>query len=140
MIALRLLNWLFITSTLEDKYEEDGGKKTYNMYKRGDLLIVSRTLFKHFGIYLGEGRVAHFIPDILPAFTKEKSLVEKMVTNERLILGVLAKLASVRVDSLTDFAYSVDIEINSTDGMVSVPPLNEEEVAQRAEKLIGSFS
>ncbi|XP_056335669.1 lecithin retinol acyltransferase family protein [Danio aesculapii] len=141
MIALKLLNWFFITSTIEEEYEEDREKKTYNdsLYKRGDLLIVSRTLFKHFGIYLGEGRVAHFIPDILPAFTNEKSAVEKMVTNERLILGVLAKLASVRVDSLADFAYGADIEVNSTDSMVSVPPLYGEEVVQRAEKLIGSF-
>uniref|UniRef100_A0A673GKD6 LRAT domain-containing protein n=1 Tax=Sinocyclocheilus rhinocerous TaxID=307959 RepID=A0A673GKD6_9TELE len=128
MIALRLLNFFFITSTLEDEYEEDRRKKTYDvsLYKRGDLLEVSRTLFKHFGIYLGEGRVAHCIPDILPVFTKEKSIVEQMVTNERLILGVLAKAASVRVDSLADFAYGDCIQVNEMDSMVS--------------KLIGSFS
>lgn len=82
MIALRLFNLFFITSTLEDECEEDRKMKTYDisLYKRGDLLVVSRTLFKHFGIYLGEGRVAHFIPDILPVFTKEKSIVSKMVT------------------------------------------------------------
>ncbi|XP_073698429.1 lecithin retinol acyltransferase [Garra rufa] len=142
MIALRLLNFFFITSTLENESEEDRRKKTYNdsLYKRGDLLEVSRTLFKHFGIYLGEGRVAHFIPDILPVFTKEKSIVEQMVTNERLILGVLAKTASVRVDSLADFAFGDQIQVNKTDSMVSVRPLNGEEVARRAEKLIGSFS
>uniref|UniRef100_A0A672PZN8 LRAT domain-containing protein n=1 Tax=Sinocyclocheilus grahami TaxID=75366 RepID=A0A672PZN8_SINGR len=117
-------------------------KKTYDisLYKRGDLLEVSRTLFKHFGIYLGEGRVAHFIPDILPVFTKEKSITEQMVTNERLILGVLAKAASVRVDSLVDFAYGDCIQVNKIDSMVSVQPLNGEEVARRSEKLIGSFS
>lgn len=142
MIALRLLNFFFITSTLEDEYEEDRRKENYDvsLYKCGDLLEVSRTLFKHFGFYLGEGRVAHFIPDILPVFTKEKSIVEQMVTNERLILGVLAKAASVRVDSLADFAYGDQIQVNKTDSMVSVQPLNGEEVARRAEKLIGSFS
>ncbi|XP_048051466.1 lecithin retinol acyltransferase family protein [Megalobrama amblycephala] len=142
MIALRLFNLFFITSTLEDECKEDRGMKTYDisLYKRGDLLVVSRTLFKHFGIYLGEGRIAHFIPDILPVFTKEKSIVAKMVTNKRLIFGVLAKAASVRVDSLADFAYGAQIQVNSTDSMVSVQPLNGEEVAQRAEKLIGSFS
>lgn len=142
MIALRLLNFFFITSTLEEEYEEDRRKKTYDvsLYKRGDLLEVSRTLFKHFGIYLGEGHVAHFIPDILPVFTKEKSIVEQMVTNKRLILGVLAKTANVRVDSLVDFAYGDQIQVNKTDIMVSVQPLNGDEVARRADKLIGSFS
>ncbi|XP_067260908.1 lecithin retinol acyltransferase family protein [Chanodichthys erythropterus] len=138
MIALRLFNLFFITSTLEDECEDDRGMKTYDisLYKRGDLLVVSRIFFKHLGIYLGEGRVAHFIPDILPVFTKEKSIVAKMVTNKRLIFGVLAKAASVRVDSLADFAYGAQIQVNSTD---SVQPLNGEEVAQRSEKLIGSF-
>ncbi|XDV14988.1 hypothetical protein PO909_015143 [Leuciscus waleckii] len=63
-----------------------------------------------------------------------------MVTNKRLIFGVLAKAASVRVDPLADFAYGAQIQVNSTDSMVSVQPLIGEEVAQRAEKLIGSFS
>lgn len=52
----------------------------------------------------------------------------------------MAKVASVRVDSLADFAYGAQIQVNSTDSMVSVQPLNGEEVAQRAERLIGSFS
>ncbi|XP_051993308.1 lecithin retinol acyltransferase family protein [Xyrauchen texanus] len=142
MIPLNLLNLFFITSTLDDECEEHTGMKTYDvsLYKRGDLLEVPRTLFKHFGIYLGEDRVVHLIPDVLPVFTRERSIVGQAVTNDRLILGVLAKVASVRVDSVVDFAYGAPIQVNRMDSTVSVQPLTGEEVAQRAEKLIGSVS
>uniref|UniRef100_A0A3Q3Q150 LRAT domain-containing protein n=1 Tax=Monopterus albus TaxID=43700 RepID=A0A3Q3Q150_MONAL len=107
---------------------------------RGDLLEVPRTLFTHFGIYLGDNRVAHLIPDILPLISKNKSAIAKMVTNNRLLLGVIAKVASVRVDSVEDFAYGSEILVNHMDKVCSQPPLDGDEVAQRAEKLLGSVS
>ncbi|XP_008633941.1 PREDICTED: lecithin retinol acyltransferase, partial [Corvus brachyrhynchos] len=74
-------------------------------FKRGDLLEVPRTLFIHFGIYLGENRVAHLMPDILPTITGDRRQIQQVETNKRLILGVIARTASVRVDTVEDFAY-----------------------------------
>ncbi|KAM9425408.1 lecithin retinol acyltransferase-like [Pholidichthys leucotaenia] len=107
-------------------------------FSRGDLLEVPRTLFTHFGIYLGDGRVAHLIPDILPALTADRRRIREMVTNTRLLLGVLSKRASVRVDSVEDFAYGAGILTNAMDRAVRRGPLPEEEVARRAERLVGS--
>uniref|UniRef100_A0A8C6S669 Lecithin retinol acyltransferase b, tandem duplicate 2 n=1 Tax=Neogobius melanostomus TaxID=47308 RepID=A0A8C6S669_9GOBI len=104
-------------------------KYDLSLYKPGDLLEVPRTLFTHFGIYLGDNRVAHLIPDILPALTKDGQKIGKMVTNNRLILGVITKTASVRVDTVVDFAYGSEILINHMDS-----------VARRAEKLLGSVT
>lgn len=74
MFPLQLLALLFISSLKQDpkekrrqkegeeEEEEDRqrGQKTESKYdlvfSRGDLLEVSRTLFTHFGIYLGGGR------------------------------------------------------------------------------------
>uniref|UniRef100_A0A3B4B7R0 LRAT domain-containing protein n=1 Tax=Periophthalmus magnuspinnatus TaxID=409849 RepID=A0A3B4B7R0_9GOBI len=107
-------------------------------FKRGDLLEVPRTLFIHFGIYLGGGRVAHFIPDIMPVISSDPKKIQKMVTNTRLILGVLLKRGSVRVDSVEDFAYGSEILVNPTDKVCSsLPPLDPEAVALRAERLRG---
>lgn len=111
-----------------------------SLYKRGDLLEVPRTLFTHFGIYLGDNRVAHLIPDILPAITKNKSSIAKMVTNNRLLMGVIAKVASVRVDSVADFAYGSEILVNHTDRVCKQAALDGDEVARRAEKLLGSVT
>ncbi|XP_062311708.1 lecithin retinol acyltransferase-like [Osmerus eperlanus] len=108
-------------------------------YQRGDLLEVPRTLFIHFGIYLGENRVAHLIPDILPVLTSDKSQTQVMVTNTRLLLGVLSKNASIRVDSVEDFAYGGCILINAMDSTLQKRPLENEEVAQRAENLVGAI-
>ncbi|XP_073432510.1 lecithin retinol acyltransferase-like isoform X3 [Dendrobates tinctorius] len=108
--------------------------------KRGDLLQVPRTLFIHFGIYLGNNKVAHLMPDILPAISEDKYLTGKVVTNKRLILGVLAKVASIRVDTVQDFAYGGSIIVNHMDKSFKTKPLSNEEVAQRAEKLVGSTS
>lgn len=127
----------------EDEEEDDDKDKAklreydLSLYKRGDLLEVPRTLFTHFGIYLGDDRVAHMIPDILPVFTSNRKLIATMVTNMRLILGAIAKAASVRVDSVKDFAYGGDIIVNPMDKMCSRGPLDGEEVGRRAEKLIG---
>ncbi len=92
-------------------------------------LFIDWTFWRYPGLFKKRICVAHFIPDILPVFTKEKSIIEQMVTNERLILGVLAKAASFCVNSLVDFAYGDQIQVNKTDSMVSVQPLNGEELA-----------
>ncbi|XP_068569208.1 lecithin retinol acyltransferase [Cebidichthys violaceus] len=109
-------------------------------FRRGDLLEVPRTLFTHFGIYLGDDRVAHLIPDILPALTADSRQIQAMVTNARLLLGVLSKRAAVRVDCVEDFAYGAGILLNAMDRAVLRSPLSEEEVARRAERLVGSVS
>ena len=109
-------------------------------FQRGDLLEVPRTLFTHFGIYLGDNRVAHLIPDILPALTADSRQIQEMVTNTRLLLGVLSNRASIRVDSVEDFAYGACILLNAMDRAVRRSPLPGEEVARRAERLVGSVS
>ncbi|XP_045073495.1 lecithin retinol acyltransferase-like [Coregonus clupeaformis] len=146
MFPLTLLSLLFITPQTDDKKEkektlattkEEAPSKYDSMFQRGDLLKVPRTLFTHFGIYLGGGKVAHLIPDILPMVSEDEEAVREMVTNNRLILGVIAKCASVRVDTVEDFAYGSEIIVNPMDKVCSRPPLKGEEVAGRAEKLQG---
>ncbi|XP_072513433.1 lecithin retinol acyltransferase [Salminus brasiliensis] len=105
--------------------------------QRGDLLEVPRTLFIHFGIYLGDGKVAHLIPDILPALTSDQRRIRRAVSNKRLLLGVIYKCATIRVDSLEDFAYGSPVLLNTMDCALRRRPLTSEEVALRAEKLIG---
>ncbi|NXR06961.1 LRAT acyltransferase, partial [Semnornis frantzii] len=107
-------------------------------FKRGDLLEVPRTLFVHFGIYLGENRVAHLMPDILPAITGDRQQIQQVVTNKRLILGVITKTASIRVDTVEDFAYGGSILVNHMDRLFEDQVLGSEEAARRAEKLVGA--
>ncbi|NWW34249.1 LRAT acyltransferase, partial [Panurus biarmicus] len=107
-------------------------------FKRGDLLEVPRTLFIHFGIYLGENRVAHLMPDILPSITGDRRQIQQVVTNKRLILGVIARTASVRVDTVEDFAYGGSILVNHMDRLFEDQVLSSEEAARRAEKLVGA--
>ncbi|XP_058694942.1 lecithin retinol acyltransferase [Poecile atricapillus] len=107
-------------------------------FKRGDLLEVPRTLFIHFGIYLGENRVAHLMPDILPSITSDRRQIQQVVTNKRLILGVIARTASVRVDTVEDFAYGGSILVNHMDRLFEDQVLGSEEAARRAEKLVGT--
>ncbi|NXU43821.1 LRAT acyltransferase, partial [Drymodes brunneopygia] len=109
-------------------------------FKRGDLLEVPRTLFIHFGIYLGENRVAHLMPDILPAISADRRQIQQVVTNKRLILGVIARTASVRVDTVEDFAYGGSILVNHMDRLFEDQDrvLGSEEAARRAEKLVGT--
>ncbi|NWS23640.1 LRAT acyltransferase, partial [Polioptila caerulea] len=107
-------------------------------FKRGDLLEVPRTLFIHFGIYLGENRVAHLMPDILPSITSDRRQIQQVVTNKRLILGVIARTASVRVDTVEDFAYGGSILVNHMDRLFEDQVLSSEEAAHRAEKLVGA--
>ncbi|CAJ1052579.1 lecithin retinol acyltransferase a [Xyrichtys novacula] len=107
--------------------------------RRGDLLEVPRTLFTHYGIYLGDNRVAHLIPDILPVFTSDQKLISSVITNKRLILGCMYRCATVRVDTLEDFAYGSSILVNRTDKMMKNQAFANEDVAKRAEKLIGGI-
>lgn len=103
---------------------------------RGDVLEVPRTLFVHFGIYLGNDRVAHLVPDILPALTGERALTA--VTNARLVLGCMCRSASVRVDSVADFAYGAPVRVNAMDRRLSgARAMDGEEVARRAERCVG---
>lgn len=136
MFPLQLFHIFFTASPAN----RPGSKDDLPVYKRGDLLEVPRTLFTHFGIYLGDDRVAHLIPDILPMISRNRAAIGRMVTNWRLVLGVIAKLASVRVDSVADFAYGSEILVNHMDNVCSQPPLEGEEVARRAEKLLGSIA
>lgn len=123
---------------LEDASPQPAGAP--QRFERGDLLEVPRTLFTHFGIYLGENRVAHLIPDILPLLTADGAQLRQMVTNTRLLLGVLCKRASIRVDSVEDFAYGAAVLLNAMDRAVVPSPLAGEEVARRAERLVGTVS
>ncbi|XP_072239921.1 lecithin retinol acyltransferase a [Leuresthes tenuis] len=105
--------------------------------RRGDLLEVPRSLFTHYGIYLGDNKVAHLIPDILPVLTNNNKLISSVITNNRLILGCIYKCATVRVDTLEDFAYGSSILANRMDKMMKMQPFPSDCVAQRAEKLTG---
>ncbi|AWP05356.1 putative lecithin retinol acyltransferase-like [Scophthalmus maximus] len=140
MFLYQRLNFFFVASKEEEEDDDEPPKYDLSLFKRGDLLEVPRTLFTHFGIYLGDDRVAHLIPDILPAISGNKSAIARMVTNYRLLLGVITKVASVRVDSVADFAYGSEILVNHTDTVCSQPPLDGDEIARRAERLLGSVT
>uniref|UniRef100_A0A8D0L8X3 Lecithin retinol acyltransferase n=1 Tax=Sphenodon punctatus TaxID=8508 RepID=A0A8D0L8X3_SPHPU len=147
-VASLLLEKLFLIASFRifnvgSSVEEEERKKHANYYdttyfKPGDLLEVPRTIFIHFGIYLGDNQVAHLMPDILPGFTSDQQQIQKVVTNKRLILGVIAKMASIRVDTVEDFAYGGSILVNHMDELFKDKVLNNEEVVQRAEKLVGT--
>ncbi|XP_070785566.1 lecithin retinol acyltransferase b, tandem duplicate 2 isoform X2 [Enoplosus armatus] len=138
MFPLQLLALLFISTPRHDvKDKRRPREEEADGQPRGDLLEVPRTLFTHFGIYLGGGRVAHFIPDIMPVVSSDQCRIRQMVTNSRLLLGVLAKCGSVRVDSVEDFAYGSEILVNTMDKVCSRAALQGEDVARRAEKLQG---
>ncbi|XP_056136931.1 lecithin retinol acyltransferase a [Lampris incognitus] len=122
--------------------EQRGEPKTRlpaSSFRRGDLLEVPRTLFTHFGVYLGDDRVAHLIPDILPVLTSNRELIDAAITNKRLILGCIYRRATVRVDTVEDFAYGSSITANRMDELVQRQALPNEDVAKRAEKLIGAI-
>ncbi|XP_053107651.1 lecithin retinol acyltransferase isoform X2 [Hemicordylus capensis] len=138
---LLLANFKLLTMGSSVEEEEKRKHACYydtTYFKPGDLLEVPRTLFIHFGIYLGDNRVAHLMPDILPAFTSDKKQIQKVVTNKRLILGVIAKMARIRVDTVEDFAYGGSILVNHMDKLFKNNVLNAEEVVCRAEKLVGT--
>ncbi|KAG7495630.1 hypothetical protein JOB18_003139 [Solea senegalensis] len=116
MFPVKLLAFVFISSLTHDRRrshqeeeveeEEESESRKYDVIlRRGDVLQVSRTLVTHFGIYLGRDRVVHFIPDILPVFSSDHSRIRQTVSNVRLLLGVLLKRGSVRVNSVDDLAH-----------------------------------
>ncbi|XP_041839377.1 lecithin retinol acyltransferase a [Melanotaenia boesemani] len=131
---------LFESSCVEERDRERPVQRaSHPPLRRGDLLEVPRTLFTHFGIYVGDNKVAHLIPDILPVLTNNNKLISSVITNNRLIVGCMYRCATVRVDTLEDFAYGSSIRVNYLDKMMKTQPLPSDSVAQRAEKLIGAF-
>ncbi|XP_007942161.1 lecithin retinol acyltransferase [Orycteropus afer afer] len=140
-----LLEKLLLISNLKFFSSSSPGEDKSNFYeihsfKRGDVLEVPRTHLTHYGIYLGDNRVAHLMPDILLALTDDQGLTQKVVSNKRLILGVIGKVASIRVDTVEDFSYGGDILVNHLDEALQKKALVNEEVARRAEKLLGVTS
>lgn len=123
-----------------------GANKTINSsyeissFQRGDVLEVPRTHLTHYGIYLGDNCVAHLMPDILLVLTDDKGLTQKVVSNKRLVLGVIGRVASIRVDTVEDFAYGATVLVNHLDEALNKKALLNEEVARRAEKLLGMTS
>ncbi|KAJ4944575.1 hypothetical protein JOQ06_013118 [Pogonophryne albipinna] len=96
--------------------------------------------FKLFGSSWSDGdnKVAHLIPDILPVLTLDRKLIGSVITNTRLIFGVICRCATVRVDTLEDFAYGSNILVNPMDKFMKEQALANEDVAKRAEKHIGA--
>ncbi|XP_076995850.1 lecithin retinol acyltransferase [Tamandua tetradactyla] len=147
-VASLLLEKLFFMSNLRlfgsgaagGEDEKRSGFSEIKSFLRGDVLEVPRTHLTHYGIYLGDNRVAHLMPDILLALTDDKGLTQKVVSNKRLILGVIGKVASIRVDTVEDFAYGADILVNHLDEFLEKKALVNEEVARRAEKRLGMTS
>ncbi|XP_029913712.1 lecithin retinol acyltransferase a [Myripristis murdjan] len=131
---------LFDSKWSADEHQERATQRVHSSaFRRGDLLEVPRTLFTHFGIYLGDNKVAHLIPDILPVFTNDKKRISTVVTNKRLIFGCMYRCATVRVDTVEDFAYGSNIIVNYMDKMIKTEAFPNEDVAKRAEKLIGAI-
>ncbi|KAM4834424.1 lecithin retinol acyltransferase [Thomomys bottae] len=122
--------------------EEKARSRLYEVgsFLRGDVLEVPRTHLTHYGIYLGDNRVAHLMPDILLALTKDEGRTRPVVSNKRLLLGVIGKVASIRVDTVEDFAYGADILVNHLDRSLKRKALLNEEVALRAEGQLGLTS
>uniref|UniRef100_A0AAY5KLB3 LRAT domain-containing protein n=1 Tax=Esox lucius TaxID=8010 RepID=A0AAY5KLB3_ESOLU len=136
---LDLLTFLVETLSLLNNYELFELKWTEKESVRKERTI-NELFLTHFGIYLGENKVAHLIPDIMPVLTNDKLVIEKVITNKRLILGCLYKYATVRVDTVEDFAYGSKILVNHIDRMFKTQQLlSNEEVAKRAEQLIGAI-
>ncbi|XP_049625597.1 lecithin retinol acyltransferase [Suncus etruscus] len=132
---------LFVFSLCSADPGEDKAKSRFydtSSFLRGDMLEVPRLHLTHYGIYLGDNRVAHLMPDILLALTDNPKLTQPVVSSKRLFLGVFFRVASIRVDTVEDFAYGGDILVNHMDRTLQRKALQNEEVALRAEKLIGS--
>lgn len=149
-VMLQLLTFLLEKLSLLSKfqllepgwpdYDPDQERRAHRgppQLRRGDLLEVPRTIFTHYGIYLGDHKVAHLIPDILPVLTSDKRLISTVISNQRLILGCVYRCATVRVDTLEDFAYGSKILVNRMDQRMKSKAFPNEDVAQRAEQLVG---
>lgn len=123
----------------QERHQERRAHRGPPQLRRGDLLEVPRTIFTHYGIYLGDHNVAHLIPDILPMLTNDKRLISTVISNKRLILGCIYRCATVRVDTLEDFAYGSKILVNRMDKIMTNKAFSNEDVAKRAEQLIGGI-
>ncbi|XP_002745389.1 lecithin retinol acyltransferase [Callithrix jacchus] len=134
---LLISNFTFFSSGAAGEDKERNSLYETSSFHRGDVLEVPRTHLTHYGIYLGDNRVAHMMPDILLALTDNEGRTQKVVSNKRLILGVIVKVASIRVDTVEDFAYGANILVNHLDQSLQKKALLNEEVARRAEKLLG---
>lgn len=134
---LLIYNFKLFSSSAPGEDKAGSGFHDINSFHRGDVLEVPRTHLTHYGIYLGDNRVAHMMPDVLLALTEDKGLTKKVVSNKRLILGVIGRVASIRVDTVDDFAYGAKILVNHLDKSLKKKPLLNEEVARRAEKMLG---
>ncbi|KFO20301.1 lecithin retinol acyltransferase [Fukomys damarensis] len=142
-VSLLLEKLLFVSSlklfSLRAPEEDRRSNRFYEVssFLRGDVLEVPRTHLTHYGIYLGDNRVAHLMPDILLALTADQTRTQKVVSNKRLLLGVIVKVASIRVDTVEDFAYGADVLVNHLDESLRKKALLNEEVARRAEERLG---
>ncbi|XP_054418202.1 lecithin retinol acyltransferase [Pteronotus mesoamericanus] len=134
---LLIYNFKLFSSGAPGEDKPRSGFHDMNSFHRGDVLEVPRTHLTHYGIYLGDNRVAHMMPDILLVLTDDKELTKKVVSNKRLILGVIGRVASIRVDTVDDFAYGAKVLVNHLDKSLKKKPFLNEVVARRAEKLVG---
>uniref|UniRef100_A0A3Q1JHF0 Lecithin retinol acyltransferase n=1 Tax=Anabas testudineus TaxID=64144 RepID=A0A3Q1JHF0_ANATE len=125
----------FSWSEDEDRAAQRGAPQAF---RRGDVLQVPRSIFIHYGVYLGGNKVAHMMPDILPVFTSDRKLIGSVITNKRLILGCIYRRATVRVDTLDNFAYGAKAEVSRLYKRKNAQAFRNEEVARRAEQLAGA--
>lgn len=125
----------FSWSEDEDRAAQRGAPQAF---RRGDVLQVPRSIFIHYGVYLGGNKVAHMMPDILPVFTSDRKLIGSVITNKRLILGCIYRRATVRVDTLDNFAYGAKAEVSRLYKRKNAQAFRNEEVARRAEQLVGA--
>ncbi|XP_040928030.1 lecithin retinol acyltransferase a [Betta splendens] len=117
--------------------ERDAQRGAPAPFRRGDVLRVPRSIFTHYGIYLGGNKVAHMMPDILPVLTSDRKRISSVITNKRLILGCIYRRATVRVDTLDHFAYGARAEVSREYKKRNGQTFRNEDVARRAEKLVG---
>ncbi|XDA89911.1 hypothetical protein R6Z07F_019492 [Ovis aries] len=102
------------------------------------LLFISNFKFFSSGA-LGEDKAGNTLYEI--NFSPRRcagGLMQKVVSNKLLILGVIGRVASICVDTVEDFAYGTEILVNHLDRSLKKKALLNEEVAQRAEKLLGT--
>ncbi len=88
-----------------------------NNFQPGDIIYVNRQggLYKHFGVYIGNGNVAHFAPDNADELN--------------------AQTADVRIATLTAFSSGDNIHIDT----IGKPQYAREEIVHRALSKIGQL-
>lgn len=73
-----------------------------------------------------------------PSRMKNPVLEAVSLVLEKLLFISNFRVASIRVDTVEDFAYGAEILVNHLDRSLKKKALLNEEVAQRAEKLLGT--